>query len=123
MPTRRAISAVSGFRVLCRFPGQAIRWIPHEASPLLVAVAASSLAGAQSVPPPAGGPYVMAKDAIAAGGQRAIGGSYVLTGTVAQAAPGPLPAAAAGGTYHLAGGFHIALAPPAGDIFHDGFEN
>ena len=90
---------------------------------LLVAVAASPLAGAQSVPPPAGGPYVMAKDAIAAGGQRAIGGSYVLTGTVAQAAPGPLPAAAAGGTYHLAGGFHIALAPPAGDIFHDGFEN
>lgn len=89
----------------------------------LSVLAASALAGAQSVTPPAGGPYVVSKHAIAAGGQRAGGGSYVLTGTVAQAASGPISADATGGTYRLAGGFHVALAPRADDIFRHGFEN
>ncbi len=65
----------------------------------------------------------MQKHAIAGGGQRASGGSYVLTGTVAQATAGPIPAEAAGGTYRLAGGFHAASTPRAGDIFRNGFEN
>jgi len=92
---------------------------------LLTALALGSSAAvlAQSVPPPAGGTYVMQKHAIAGGGQRASGGSYVLTGTVAQATAGPIPAEAAGGTYRLAGGFHAASTPRAGDIFRNGFEN
>jgi len=89
-----------------------------------LATTASTLALAQSVTPPAGGTYVIQKHAIAAGGQRVSGGSYVLTGTVAQATAGPLPAEATGGTYRLAGGFHTAAAVPRVDeIFRNGFEN
>ncbi len=90
----------------------------------LAATTASTLVLAQSVTPPAGGTYVMQKHAIAAGGQRVSGGSYVLTGTVAQASAGPLPTDASGGTYRLAGGFHTAAAVPRVDeVFRNGFEN
>jgi hypothetical protein len=79
---------------------------------------------AQSVPQPAGGSYVIQKQAIAGGGQRASGGTYVLVGTVAQATAGPLPAEATGGSYRLAGGFHTAAGLPRGnEIFRNGFEN
>ena len=89
----------------------------------LVVVTSSALALAQSVSPPTGGSYAIPKHAIAAGGQSASGGTYVLIGTVAQAAAGPLPAEASGGSYRLAAGFHAATAPRAGDIFRNGFEN
>ena len=84
-------------------------------------VALSALA--QSVPPPAGGTYVLRKYAIATGGARATGGTYVLTGTVAQAAAGPVPTDATGGSYRLAGGFHTTSAPQPDALFTNGFEN
>ncbi len=98
--------------------------LAHRCLFALAAAAASTLALAQSVTPPTGGMYVIQKHAIAAGGQRMSGGTYVLTGTVAQASAGPLPADAAGGTYRLAGGFHTAAAlPRADEVFRNGFEN
>jgi hypothetical protein len=94
----------------------------HRSLFALIAGAISTLAFAQSVTPPAGGTYVIEKHAIAAGGQLASGGSYVLAGTLAQATAGP-PAEATGGSYRLAGGFHAAATPRADPIFRNGFEN
>ena len=89
-----------------------------------LALSVGALAYAQSVPPPAGGSYLIAKHAIAGGGQLASGGIYVLTGTVAQSTAGPLPIEASGGSYRLAGGFHTAAATPSpAEIFRNGFEN
>ncbi|MBK8285404.1 MAG: hypothetical protein IPK97_11300 [Ahniella sp.] len=52
---------------------------------LLIALAVACLAAwAQDIPPSAGGNYVMRKQVVAGGGQRAIGGNFVLVGTVAQ---------------------------------------
>lgn len=76
-----------------------------------------TLASAQS----AGGPYVVRKDVIAAGGQRAVGPGVALVGTVGQAAQG----VASGGVYKLTGGFHgPAIDPNAGSdiIFRNGFD-
>ena len=98
--------------------------LPRSAVLAAFALAASAVALAQSVPPPTGGTYLIGKHAIAAGGGSSSGGSYVLVGTVAQAAAGPIPADASGGTYRLAGGFHAATAAPRADeIFRNGFEN
>ena len=92
---------------------------------LIAALAALAGMGAlaQSVPPPSGGTFVIQKQAIAAGGARAAGGSYVLTGTVAQAAAGPVTTEATGGSYRLAGGFHTTSAPLPDALFKNGFEN
>jgi hypothetical protein len=92
-------------------------------SALAFCLAATLTAGtvwAQTSPPPAGGPYILNKQAIAGGAGRATGGPYVLTGTVAQPAVDPLPAT--GGPYQLSGGFHTPLVPRSGDVFADGFE-
>lgn len=67
-----------------------------------------------------GGPYVIKKDVIAAGGQQASAPGTVLVGTVGQSAAG----AATGGSYALTGGFHgpttTVVMPEA--IFLNGFE-
>lgn len=86
-----------------------------------MAVLVSTAVWSQALPPPAGGSYLMQKQAIAGGGQRASGGSYVLTGTVGQSNADFVPAS--GGTYALAGGFHVRALPPGNDIFRNGFEN
>ena len=67
-----------------------------------------------------GGPYVMKKDVIAAGGQQAAQPGTVLVGTVGQSAA----AAATGGTYALTGGFHgpTANAVLPEELFRIGFE-
>jgi hypothetical protein len=92
------------------------------ASALLAALACTSVL-AQALTPPAGGSYAMRKQAIAGGGGRATGGTYVLTGTVGQALTDPAPAA--GGSYTLRGGFHTpSTSSPQPEItFEDGFEN
>lgn len=82
---------------------------------------AGTAAFAQAVPPPTGGPYQLQKQAIAGGGQRASGGSYVLTGTVGQSNATPTPAT--GSTYLLTGGFHVRALPLGNDLFRNGFEN
>ncbi len=71
---------------------------------LLLLLLAPVLGLAQST----GGPYVMKKDVIAAGGQLATGPGTVLVGTVGQSAAG----LATGGTYALTGGFHALLPRP-----------
>jgi hypothetical protein len=87
----------------------------------LLGMAASTAALAQALTPPAGGPYVLRKQIIATGGERASGGPYVLTGTLGQVATDPNPASGAG--YRLAGGFHSASLPLTDALFADGFEN
>lgn len=87
---------------------------------LLGGVACAS-AFAQALPPPTGGSYVMRKQAIAGGGVRASGGSYVLTGTLGQALVDPIPATAT--NYRLAGGFHTPAISLGDDLFANGFEN
>jgi hypothetical protein len=76
---------------------------------------------AQTVTPPAGGPYVLRKQAIANGGERATGGPYVLTGTVAQALVDP--SSANGSSYRLSGGFHTPSIPRTDALFANGFED
>jgi hypothetical protein len=76
---------------------------------------------AQTVTPPTGGPYVLRKQAIANGGERATGGPYVLTGTVAQALVDPNSANGSG--YRLSGGFHTNSIPRTDAVFADGFED
>lgn len=76
-----------------------------------------ALAFAQS----SGGPYVLHKDVISAGGQRVTGSGVAMVGTVGQAAQG----SASGGSYVLTGGFHAeATAPgaPTDLIFRNGFD-
>lgn len=58
---------------------------------------------AQALTPPTGGPYVLRKQAIAGGGQRAVEGPYALTGTLGQAPVDPTAATAE--NYRLVGGF------------------
>lgn len=67
-----------------------------------------------------GGPYSLPKQAIAGGGTRSSGGSYVLTGTAGQSAAGPVSA----GNYALQQGFHTpASSGPLPDpLFRNGFE-
>lgn len=93
---------------------------------LAAALLTASTVLAQSSPRPAGGPYVLAKQAIAGGAGQASGGPYVLTGTVAQAAVDPLPAIGGAyqlGAYQLSGGFHTEAIPRSDDLFADGFED
>ena len=87
-------------------------------SALLLAASASH---SQSLTPPTGGPYTLAKQVIAGGGARASGGVYVLTGTIAQANAGP----SSGAGYVLSSGFHTAPATAVqpDPIFKNGFEN
>jgi hypothetical protein len=103
---------------------------PHERDPrwlharvliagLLFAVMGGSAFG-QGSTQSAGGPYLMLKQAIAAGGNRATGGSYTLTGTVAQATLDPIPASAA--SYQLEGGFHTRGSSSSDLIFANDFE-
>lgn len=87
----------------------------------LVGSVVGTTALAQALTPPAGGAYVLRKQAIASGGQRVQGGAYVLTGTVGQAQVDPSPATAA--TYRLAGGFHTPAMTLGDDLFANGFEN
>ena len=67
-----------------------------------------------------GGPYVLRKQVIASGGERASGVGTVLTGTLGQ----PEAAVQTGSGYRLTGGFHAprAAAPPPSRIYCDGFE-
>lgn len=89
---------------------------------VLVLLLASASAGfAQTVTPPAGGPYVMTRQVVSAGGERSSGGNYVLNATVGQATADP--EAASGGAYRLRGGFHIATQPLAEELFANGFED
>jgi hypothetical protein len=69
---------------------------------------------------PAGGSYSLRKQAIAAGGGRASGGSYQLTGTVGQAVAGTT----ANAPTQIQQGFHSAAAVAAqpDDLFRNGFE-
>jgi hypothetical protein len=76
---------------------------------------------AQALTPPSGGSYVVRKQAIAGGGVRASGGSYVLTGTLGQALVDPTAATAA--SYRLTGGFHSPAISLGDDLFANGFEN
>jgi hypothetical protein len=87
----------------------------------LLGATVGTAAIAQALTPPAGGPYVMRKQAIASGGERASGGAYVLTGTLGQVAIDPNPAT--GAAYLLAGGFHGATLPLTDELFANGFEN
>ena len=74
----------------------------------------------QSLTPPTGGPYVLKQQVIAGGGNRASGGSFVLTGTVAQANAG----ISGGSALRLSSGFHTPqVATIDADIFKNGFEN
>jgi hypothetical protein len=63
-----------------------------------------------------GGPYTMRKQVIA-GGAKAQGGVYAMTGTAHQ----PIAFAQAAGPYRLTGGFHGSNAS-ADRVFCDGFE-
>ncbi|GMU42611.1 MAG: hypothetical protein DYH17_03045 [Xanthomonadales bacterium PRO6] len=78
------------------------------------------LAAALAAQVPTGGPYSLPRQVIGAGGARASGGSYVLVGTIGQAATGP----ASGSGYAIQQGFHAAA--PAGplpdQLFRNGFE-
>jgi hypothetical protein len=76
-------------------------------------------ASAHAQTPPAGGPYVLKRQAIAGGAQRASGGSYVLTGTVAQSVSGP----SAGGSFALSSGFYDPQVGAISPDFRNGFEN
>lgn len=87
----------------------------------LITIAGCGTAIAQATTPPAGGPYVMRKQAIASGGQRASGDSVVLTGTAGQAQSGPAPGS--GATYRLTGGFHGPVQPRPDALFANGFED
>jgi len=87
----------------------------------LVGTLASAVALAQALPPPTGGPYALTRQVIAAGGARASGGAYVLTGTLAQ--PTVDPIAATGAVYRLSGGFHGALPSRPDALFANGFDN
>lgn len=81
---------------------------------LALALLIPALALAQS----ASGPYLMRKQAIAAGGAEASGGNYRLRGTVAETGASQR---AAGGTFNLTGGLHPPAAIPD-RLLCDGFE-
>lgn len=69
---------------------------------------------------PAGGPYVISRQVVAAGGTAATGGPYQMVGTAGQAATGP----AAAGAIALVSGFHVRAAgtAPPDLMFANGFE-
>ena len=66
-------------------------------------------------------PYILTKQVIAAGGARASGGAFVLTGTIAQSSAATVSA----GSYQLRAGFYApeALGPLPDAMFKNGFEN
>jgi hypothetical protein len=80
----------------------------RRALPLLLLLPAIAFAQ------PAGGPYVMRRQVVAAGAV-ATGGNYRLTGTAQQ----PVAAASSFGAYRLTGGFH----GPGQKLFCDGLED
>ena len=106
-------------------PGRTHR-VPMRARSMAIAIAllgslVCTSALAQALTPPAGGAFVLRKQAIASGGQRVQGGAFVLTGTVGQALVDPTPATAT--TYRLTGGFHSPAIALGDDLFANGFEN
>lgn len=91
------------------------RWRRAAGWLLLLSCAAVGSVGAQS-----GGSYQITRHAVAGGGGRSSGGSFVLVGTVGQA-EAAAPASAAG--LRLAGGFHAPVGAVSNALFSDGFEN
>lgn len=72
---------------------------------------------------PIGGGYTLVRQSIAAGGNRASGDNWVLTGTLGQADSGPEPGASGVG-FRLHGGFHRgSVASPVDAIFQNSFES
>ena len=96
------------------------RW-PRVGGLLLGGLVTAATAMAQGTPPPSGGPYRITKQVIAAGGERATGGIYALTGTVGQ--PATDTSAATGSGFRLSGGFHVPAGPVPDGMFQDGFED
>lgn len=88
--------------------------------PGAVGAGALLLAAALAAQVPSGGPYSLPKQAIAGGGTRSSGGSYVLTDTAGQSAAG----SASAGNYTLQQGFHTATSsgPLPDPLFRNGFE-
>lgn len=111
---------------VCSPPGsRGIPGLPPARSSRLALAAATGiaallLAAALAAQVPAGGTYSLPRQVVGAGGERAIGGSYVLVGTIGQPATGP----ASGSGYAIQQGFHAAApAGPLPDLmFRNGFE-
>ena len=80
---------------------------------LLAAAIPASVASAQS----AGGPYVLRKSALAAGGNSS-GPPYRLVSTIGQIA-----GVQSAGPYRLTSGFHQPAAGASNRVFCDGFES
>jgi hypothetical protein len=80
-------------------------------------LAGASLAVAQS-----GGSYAIPRTVVASGGGASSGGGFELRGTAGQ--PEPNATAATGGSFEVRGGFWRPgpIAPPADELFEDGFE-
>lgn len=95
---------------------------PTSTSALAAAAGAGALllAAALAAQVPTGGAYSLPRQVTGAGGERASGGSYVLVGTIGQAATGP----ASGSGYAIQQGFHAAAAagPLPDQMFRNGFE-
>jgi hypothetical protein len=70
-----------------------------------------------------GAPYAVARWTIGGGGGRSSGGSYTLSGTIAQPDADPLQPST-GGSYAITGGFWPGMVQGAAgtDLFADGFE-
>lgn len=102
-------------------PGRARTAVPATLAIRAVGGFAALLLAAQLIAQvPSGGPYSLPKQAIAGGGTRSSGGSYVLTGTAGQPAAGP----ASAGNCALQQGFHTATSsgPLPDPLFANGFE-
>lgn len=67
---------------------------------------------------PSGGAYRISKQALAGGGARSTGGSYVLVATVGQTVAGQTD----GDGALIQQGFHVAAAPRPDQLFNDSFE-
>jgi hypothetical protein len=83
-------------------------------------LAALSCAVVGSAVAQSGGSYQITRHAVAGGGSRVGGGSFVLVGTVGQA-EAAAPATAA--NLSLTGGFHAPVGAAPNALFSDGFEN
>jgi hypothetical protein len=96
----------------------------HQWTLLLAAAAMHALpALAAPAEAPTGGGYTLVRQSIAAGGNRASGDNWVLTGTLGQADSGPEPGASGVG-FRLHGGFHQeSAASPVDAIFQNSFES
>ena len=92
--------------------------LPWRRVALPIALALVTVAAAADTP--SGGPYLLRKQVVAAGGMRSSGGTDQLVATIAQPAVGPVT----GGDYVLQQGFHAAAgAAPDPNLFQDSFES